>query len=411
MALTVVGNLFIREAVRALGRNKLRSVLAALSITIGIGAVVSVVAIGRAGSRRAEEALQNLGDNFVWIEAGSRAPSGVRTGSHGTTSLTLADAEAIAREVPLLKLVTPNVDGSAQVVYGNHNWRTHWRGVSPDYLDIKRWRVARGAPFTDDDVVRSNSVCLIGDTVREKLFDGDDPVGKVIRVQAQLFRVVGVLARKGQSATGTDQDDTLIVPYTSATTKIRGAAQYWLDDILGSAVSLSAVGPAIDEVTSLLRQRHHIQPGQEDDFNVRRPDEILKAQIETSHTLEMLLLGIACISLVVGGIGVMNVMLVSVNERTREIGLRLAVGATGGAVRMQFLGEAVVLSLFGGALGIALGVAASLLLGDAMGWQMSIPPEALAIAPLFSVLVGVFFGYYPARLASRLDPIEALRHE
>jgi putative ABC transport system permease protein len=411
MTFDAAASLFFREAMRALLRNKLRSVLAALSIMIGIGAVVCVVAIGRAGSRRAEEALLNLGDNFVWVEAGSRAPSGVRTGSHATKSLTLADAEAIAREVPQLKLVTPNVDGSAQVIYGNRNWHTHWRGVSPDYLDIKRWPVAEGAPFTDEDVRRSNSVCLIGRTVREKLFDKDDPVGKVIRVQTQLFNVVGVLAAKGQSAIGTDQDDTLILPYTSATTKIRGAAQYWLDDILGSASSLSAVEPAVEEIKALLRQRHHIESGQDDDFNVRRPDEFLKAQIETSHTLEVLLLGIASISLVVGGIGVMNVMLVSVTERTREIGLRLAVGATGAAVQLQFLGESVVLSLFGGALGVALGIVASILLGDTLVWQMTIPPEVLAIAPAFSVLVGILFGFYPARLASRLDPIEALRHE
>jgi putative ABC transport system permease protein len=409
--LRTVARLFFVEALRALARNRLRTTLAAIAVMIGIGAVVCVVAIGRAGSRRAEEQLQNLGDNFVQIEAGSRAPNGVRTGSHGTTSLTLGDAEAIEREVPLLKRVTPNVDGSIHVIYGSRNWQTHYRGVSPDYLEIKRWPLEAGSAYTQEDLRQVSSVCLLGRTVREQLFGPEDPVGKTIRVQAQLFRVVGVLAVKGPSAFGSDQDDTIVLPWSTAQAKIRGGAQTWLDDILGSAVSPEAVNPAIEEITSLLRQRHHIRPGQEDDFNVRRPDEIIKAQIETRHTLEALLVSIAFISLVVGGIGVMNVMLVSIAERTREIGLRLAVGATEGAIQLQFLGEAVMLCVFGGLLGIGLGVGASFVLGKTLGWPMEVPPEAILIAPLFSVSVGVFFGYYPARRAARLDPIEALRHE
>jgi putative ABC transport system permease protein len=408
--LQLAGNLFFREAWRALGRNRLRSALAALAIMIGIAAVVCVVAIGRAGSRRAEEQLANLGENFVWIEAGSRAPSGVRTGSHGTTRLVLADAEAVARD-PLIKSMTPNVDGSAHVVYGDRNWHTHWRGIDVSYFDIKHWDVAVGAHFLDEDVRQSRSVVLLGQTVREQLFGDRDPLGETVRVNEQLFTVVGVLARKGPTAFGSDQDDTLILPWTTAQKKIRGRNQAWLDDILCSAVSPEAVLPAIESVTLLLRQRHHIQQGQEDDFNIRRPDEIIKAQIETSHTLEALLIAIASIALVVGGIGVMNVMLVSVTERTKEIGIRLAVGATGSAVRMQFLGEAVMLTVLGGLCGVGLGAVACAGLGRALQWAIAIPPDAIAAAPLISAVVGTFFGFYPATRAARLDPIEALRHE
>jgi putative ABC transport system permease protein len=406
----VAGNLFFREAWRALGRNRLRSALAAMSIMIGIAAVVCVVAIGRAGSKKAEEQLANLGENFVWIEAGSRAPSGVRTGAHGTTRLVLADAEAIARD-PLIQRMTPNVDGSAHVVYGDRNWHTHWRGIDTSYFDIKHWDVALGALFTDEDVRQSRSVALIGETVREQLFGGRYPIGETIRINEQLFTVIGVLQRKGPTAFGSDQDDTLIVPWTTAQKKIRGKNNAWLDDILCSAVAPEAVVPAIDSVTALLRQRHHIQPGQEDDFNIRRPDEIIKAQIETSHTLEALLIAIASIALDVGGIGVMNVMLVSVTERTREIGIRLAVGASERAVRMQFLGEAVMLTLMGGLLGVLFGVGACVAIARALGWAVVIPPDAIAAAPLLSAAVGVFFGFYPATRAARLDPIDVLRHE
>ena len=411
MTPSAAGNLFFVQATRSLIRNRLRSTLASIAIAIGIGAVVDVVAIGRAGTKRAEETLANLGENYLQIEAGGRAPNGVRTGSHNTSTLTIADAEAILREVPLMKAITPNIDGSVQVIYAERNWRTRWRGVTPDYLDIKKWPVASGAPFTDEDVRQSSGVCLIGQTVKERLF-GDAPgVGELIRIQAQLFRVAGVMAPKGQSAMGQDQDDFIMVPWTAGMHKIRGARQAWLDDIYGSAVSPEAVSPAIEEIKLLLRQRHGIRPGQEDDFNVRRPDEFIKAQIETSKTLETLLVSIALISLLVGGIGVMNVMLVSVTERTREIGVRLAVGATEGSVQLQFLGESVVLSLFGGLLGIGLGLGGAEVIGRTLGWAMAMPPDALVVAPLFSALVGVAFGFYPARVASKLDPIVALRHE
>ena len=409
--LAAVLTLTCLEAFRSIRRNKLRSGLAAVAITIGIAAVVCVVAIGRAGSQRAEEQLRNLGDNFVWVEAGSRAPNGVRTGSHGTTRLTLEDAEAILRDVPLMKRVTPNVDGNVQVVFGNRNWRTHYRGVGPEYVTIKRWPIAEGAPYTDEDVRRLSSVCLIGETVREKLFGKASPVGQLLRVDSQLMLIVGLLAPKGQSFTGQDQDDTILLPWSTAQKKIRGRNQLWLDDIIGSAAAPELVNPAIDQITALLRQRHQINQGEEDDFNIRRPDEIIKAQIETSHTIAALLLSVASIAIVVGGIGIMNVMLVSVNERTREIGLRLAVGASDAAVQFQFLGEAIWLTLLGGISGLLLGSVGCVVLGRWLGWSVALPFESFVLGPAVAIAVGLCFGFYPARRASRLDPIDALRHE
>jgi putative ABC transport system permease protein len=357
--LRVWGGLFFVEAVRALARHKLRSSLTTLGITIGIAAVVCVVAIGRAGSAQAEAQLASLGDNLVWVEAGSRNVAGVRTGAHGTTSLTLDDATAILREVRLIRRVSVQVDGTVQIIRGNQNWSTRARGVGPDYLRIRAWQVAHGSVFTDEEVDDAANVCLIGETVRRKVFGEADPVGEEVRLGVHLFRVVGLLAPKGQSATGQDQDDTLLLPYSTLQKKLRGRGYTWVDDIMASAVSRQAVNPAIDEVTALMRQRHHIRSGDEDDFNIRRPDELIKAQIEASDTLALLLVCIASVSLVVGGIGVMNVMLASVAQRTREIGLRLAVGATEGAVLLQFLGEAVMLSLFGGLEGLGLSVRAS----------------------------------------------------
>lgn len=404
-------SLFGREAFRSLYRNKMRSALSAIGITIGIAAVVCVVAIGTAGSQMAEQQLQNLGDNLVWIEAGSRNVNGVRSGSHGMTSLTMGDVEAISNEVSSIKSVSPNVDGTLVVISGNRNWTTRYRGVTPEYLEIKRWDLVEGASFTSDDVLHSANVCLIGQTVRQELFGPKEAAGQVVRINNKLFRVLGVLAPKGQSSTGQDQDDAILLPYTTVQRKLKGIGFVWLDDIMCSAVSLDDAKPAIESITALLRQRHHILPGKGDDFNIRHPEEVIKAQIAAKRTLELLLISIASIALLVGGIGIMNVMLVSVTERTREIGIRLAVGATTRAIHIQFLEEAVMLSLSGGILGVIVGVVASFIIGSSLEWPISIPIIALFVAPLFAIGVGIFFGFYPAWKATQLDPIAALRHE
>ena len=411
MRFDLLVGLFCREAVRALLRHKLRSALTTLGIMIGIAAVVLVVAVGEAGSARAEAALQNLGDNLVWIEAGSRNINGVRNGSHGTTSLTIEDADAIRRDVPLLKRISPQVDGTVHLLSSTRNWTTRYRGETPDYLAIKRWHVVLGNPFSDEDVTETSSKVLLGETVRHELFGDDNPIGQVIRINGMLFEVAGVLEKKGQNADGRDQDDWILLPYTTAEKKIRGGGFTYLDDILCSAVSPEAVTPAIDRVVAVLRDRHRIRAGQDDDFNIRRPDEVLKAQLEAARALTLLLVSIASISLLVGGIGIMNVMLASVAQRTREIGVRLAIGGRAAAIQLQFLGEAVMLSLTGGLLGVALSFAGRLLFESALGWPITISPAAVAVAVASSAGVGMFFGFYPARRAARLDPILALRHE
>ena len=337
----------IRSAFISLVRNKMRSALPVLGITIGIGAVICVVAIGKAGQIRVEQQLNNLGDNLVWIEEGGRAVNGVRTGTHGMNTLVLADAVAIKNQIPLIKSVSPNVDGSIQIIYGNQNWFTRYRGVSPEYFEIKRWQVALGAVFGPDDVESAADVCVIGRTVRNQLFDTANPIGKVIRVNNLPCKVIAALEAKGLAVSGQDEDDLIILPYTTVQKKIKGIT--WLDDILCSAVSPEAVKLAGQQAAALLRDRHHLRPEAEDDFNIRNPEDIIQAQLAASRTLTILLVAIASISLLVGGIGIMNVMLVSVTERTREIGVRLAIGATEAAIQLQFLGESVMLSLLGGA--------------------------------------------------------------
>jgi putative ABC transport system permease protein len=398
-----------RSALVALLRNKMRSVLTVLGITIGIAAVICVVAIGKAGQARVEQQLNNLGDNFVWVEAGGRAVNGVRTGTHDTKTLVYADALAIKNQVSLIKSISPNVDDPVQVIYGNQNWHTSYRGVSPEYFEIKRWFVDQGAVFSQDDVDRAADVCVLGRTVRDQLFGVEDPVGKVIRVNSLPCKVVATVLPKGLSLSGQDQDDTLIIPFTTAQKKLKGIT--WLDDILCSAVSQDAVKMAGQEATAVLRDRHHLRPEEEDDFNIRNPEDIIQAQLDASKTLTILLIAIASVSLLVGGIGIMNVMLVSVTERTREIGVRVAVGATEEAIQLQFLGESIMLSLVGGAAGVLFGIFGSYLVGQTLHWPMEMSVESIVVAAVFSVAVGVFFGYYPARKASLLDPIEALRYE
>jgi putative ABC transport system permease protein len=399
----------LHQAFRSLARHKTRTALNALGIAVGVASVVWVIAIGEAGAARATAQLHELGDNLVWVEAGARSISGVRTGTFGMRNLTLEDGEAIIREVPEIRSMTPNVDGTIVVVGESSNWTTHWRGVSPEYFGIKRWNFASGGAFNADDVGRAANVCILGETVRRQIFGDREPVGEVVRIGSQPFRIVGLLAPKGQSATGSDQDDTLVVPYTTGFKKIRGNGQVWLDDVLLSAQRPEDVAPAVEQISGLLRQRHHLGADQDDDFNVRHPEELIKSEIDASRTLEALLLSIASVSLLVGGIGVMNVMLASVVERTREIGVRLAVGAPDWAVQAQFLVEAVLLTAIGGAVGVGLSVATAPLIARALGWQVPIPPLGVAVALGFSVATGLIFGFLPARKASRLDPIEALR--
>ena len=402
---------FCVEALRALARHKLRTALTTLGITIGVAAVIWAVAIGEGGAARARRVLEDLGDNFVWIEAGTRSVNGLRTGSHSTTTLAPEDAEAIRREVPLVTRVSENVDGNVQVVGPERNWATHYRGIAPDYAEIKRWRMAAGAFLADEQVLHASSVAVLGETVRARIFGAEASVGQVVRLNGFPFQVIGVLAPKGQSATGQDQDDTVLLPWTAAQRKLRGRNFTWLDDIVCSAVAMDSVDAAIARITALLRQRHHLQAGEDDDFNVRRPDAAIKAQIEASETIATLLVALASISLFIGGIGIMNVMLASVLQRTNEIGVRIAVGATPRDVQLQFLGEAVMLSLIGGVLGLALAAAGSWIFTDLVGWQIVIPPSAALLAIACSAAAGVASGFYPARKASRLDPIVALRAE
>lgn len=399
----------LQIALRTLNRNKLRAGLTMLGITIGIGAVICTVAIGEGGSSLIQDQLVGLGTNLVWIEAGGRNVNGVRTGNAETKSLTVDDAMAIRSSVPLIENVAPHVDGPMQAVYGNQNWFTHYRGVSPEYFEIRRWPVAKGALFTTQDVERMANVCLLGTSVADTLFGDDDPLNKIIRLQNQPFRVIGLMQSKGVSTAGLDQDDFVIIPYTTAMKKLKGI--YWLDDIFASAASTDAIPPAIDQVSRLLRQRHHLRPEEPDDFNIRHPEDTLQAQEAASRTFTLMLASIASVSLLVGGIGIMNIMLVSVTERTREIGIRMAVGATEEDVRMQFLVEALALSLLGGFVGVIVGMAGAAGVSKLLHWPAIITPSAIVAAAGFSIAIGIFFGYYPALKASQLDPIEALRFE
>ena len=401
--------MLIRVSVKALRRNMMRTALTALGIIIGVSAVICTVAIGEGASSKIREAIASIGANVVWVEAGGVNRGGVRTGSGGTKSLTLGDMRAIKEQVPLITYVSPIVDIRTQLIYGNQNWNAQARGVSPDYVNVKVWPIARGGMFDETDVERAAVVCVLGQTVVDQLFADQDPLGEMIRVKGEPCRVVGVLGVKGQSATGQDQDDTLFMPYTTVMKKLKG--QYWLDDIMMSAVSPEAIPAAEAQITELMRTRHRIREGSVDDFNLRHPTEIAEAIAASAQTMKVLLAAVASVSLFVGGVGIMNIMLVSVTERTREIGLRLAVGARGRDVLRQFLLEAVILSLAGGLIGIGLGLGGTWTISDVFQWPTRVSSRAIGMAVAFAAAIGVFFGYYPARRAAALDPIEALRHE
>jgi putative ABC transport system permease protein len=397
------------EAMKSLRRNRVRTILTILSLVVGIAAFICVVGVGKAGSAKVEEQLQKLGDNMIWIEAGSRATNGVRFGTRETNSLTVDDARAIYAEIPGLKRMSPNVDGRVQVVYGSQNWNTTYRGVGPDYFDIRRYEIRAGTIFTNDDVDRDVPVCILGQTVVQSLFPNEDPVGKSVRVQAMPCRVIGVFQPKGASASGWDQDDFIAMPYTTAMKRISGTN--WLDDIYFSATSRQAIPIATRQAIGLLRERHHLHPDEPEDFNIRSPEDVIRMQLQASELFTLLLGVTASLALLVGGIGIMNIMLVSVTERTREIGIRLAIGATESDIQFQFLSEAVAISLLGGFLGVITGIGTSALMQDLLQWEIKLTPQLLLLSGLFAAGIGIFFGYYPSRKASELNPIEALRYE
>jgi putative ABC transport system permease protein len=400
-----------RIAFRALARNKMRSALTMLGIVIGVSAVIAMVSIGQGAQASVQEQIANVGTNLLFVGAGSQNVGGVRSGTGATNSntLTVEDIEAIRREIPSVAMASPTVNTRAQLVFGNQNWNTQVQGVNEQFPQIKKWKVESGEFFTEADVRTAARVVVLGQTVVESLFPGTDPVGQMVRVRELPFRVIGVMAKKGQDAGGRDQDDIAFAPYTAVQKKLLAITYVQFAHV--SAISPAATYTAQDQITELLRQRHKLAPNQENDFFVRNLTDIAEAADETNRIMTILLGSIAGVSLLVGGIGIMNIMLVSVTERTREIGIRMAVGARSSAVRTQFLIESIVLSLTGGAIGIVFGIAVSFVIPMMLGWRTLISLIAIVGSVIFSVAVGIFFGYYPARKAAGLDPIDALRYE
>jgi putative ABC transport system permease protein len=399
----------LKVAYRALTRNKMRSSLTMLGIIIGVGAVIAMVAIGQGAKRMIDAQVSSLGDNLLTVFSGSSFHRGVRSAAGTVTNLTDEDAQAILENCPAVTRVTPRVRTGAQIIAGNLNWNASVEGYAPDFVYIRSWPIASGSFFTDQDVRGATKVCVLGQTIVDELFGGQDPVGEIIRINKLPFRVLGVLSAKGQNAFGHDEDDIVIVPYTTAQKKLIGITH--VQQILASAVDRSQIDLAEDQITQLLRQRHKIPPEEEDDFRVRSQLDIASVAGSTSQIMTILLAAIASVSLIVGGIGIMNIMLVSVTERTREIGLRMAVGAKGKDILTQFLVESVVLCLAGGLVGILIGILSSKVISGVLNWPTFVSIPAVALAFFFAAFVGIFFGFYPARKASLLDPIEALRYE
>jgi len=402
-------NEVIRVALRTLGRNKMRTLLTMLGIIIGVMAVICIVGVGTSASEQVQDQIQSLGVNMLFVMAGSVNSGGVQMGTGATNTLMVSDARAMLQEIPQITMISPETDTTVQAVYEGQNWATRDQGVGPDYFTIRNWPVVVGSPFSERDIDTAADVCVIGSTVAYKLFSGENPIGKVIRVKTLPVTVIGELETKGQSTFGQDQDDVIMMPYTTVMKKLVGVD--WLQLITASVDSKNDIDSATSEITALLRQRHHLRADENNDFSIRSPAEIAQTVGRISMILTVLLGSVAAISLLVGGIGIMNIMLVSVTERTREIGVRIAVGATEGDVQRQFLSEAVVLSSIGGLIGVVFGIAASVFVAKAMAWPTAVSPLSIVGAVAFSAGVGIFFGYYPARKASRLDPIEALRYE
>jgi putative ABC transport system permease protein len=400
-----------RIAFRALARNKMRSALTMLGIVIGVAAVIAMVSIGQGAQASVQAQIASVGTNLLFVGAGSQNVGGVRSGTSATSSntLTVEDIEAIRREVPSVAMASPTVNARSQLVFGNQNWNTQVQGVNEQFPQIKKWQVQSGEFFTEADVRMASRVVVLGATVAESLYPGADPVGQMVRVRELPFRVIGVMAKKGQDAGGRDQDDTAFAPFTTIQKKLLAITHVQFAHV--SAISPAATYTAQEQITELLRQRHNLAPNQENDFFVRNLTDVAEAADETNRIMTILLGSIAGVSLLVGGIGIMNIMLVSVTERTREIGIRMAIGARSSAVRTQFLIESIVLSLTGGAIGILLGIAISLLIPMMLGWPTLISFLAIFGSVIFSAAVGIFFGYYPARKAAGLDPIDALRYE
>jgi putative ABC transport system permease protein len=403
----------VKIALRALRINKMRSALTMLGIIIGVAAVIAMVAVGSGAQERIREQIASIGSNLIVVLSGSVTSSGIRMGTGNAQTLTEDDARAIIRECDAAALAAPAVRGGVQTVYGNNNWGTQVLGTTPDYLAIRDLEIEKGQAFTNSDVESASKVALLGKTVIDNLFYGENPVGQIIRIKTVPFTVLGTLVPKGQSPTGQDQDDVILMPISTAKKKVIGTSQANYAAV-GSIMVQAREGrtqDVQDQMKSLLRQRHHLQANEDDDFTIRNMEEVFKAQESSARVMSILLAAIASVSLIVGGIGIMNIMLVSVSERTKEIGLRQAVGAKTRDILSQFLIEAVTLSIVGGAAGIVLGVTASVLISYFAQWSTAVSPGSILLAFLFSALVGVFFGFYPARKAAYMDPIEALHYE
>lgn len=402
----------LRIALRALGANKMRSILTMLGIIVGVGAVIAMIAVGSGAKARIAEQIASIGSNMLIVRSGSLTSGGLRFGAGTVQTLTVDDSKAILNEIPSVKYVAPNISGVAQVVFGNQNWSTFVNGTTPEILYIRDWPLTSGRNFLQQDVDGAAKVCLLGKTVVENLFGGIGPIGQIVRIIKVPFTVIGVLAPKGQSPWGSDQDDVIFVPLTTAQKRLLGT-QFpgMVGMILVQVKEPEVMKETENEIIKLLRQRHRIQPEQENDFFVRNLTETMSSAEESARVMSRLLGAIASISLFVGGIGIMNIMLVSVTERTREIGIRMAVGAKGKDILLQFLTESLVLSLIGGVLGIAIGIGGIYVLSSITEWPTLLSIRAILLSFLFAGSVGVFFGFYPARKASLLDPIEALRYE